>query len=381
MGPGLSSYIVKLDGADGVHLWSKQLGDADVTDLVLAVDALDNVLVMGTLWGNLDFGDGPLQSAGDGDILVAKFDPSGNYLWARSFGDVSQQRGHGIAADDTGSIVLTGAFFGSIDFGGGPLTSAGDSDAFIVKFDAAGNWVWDRHFGDTGVQNAKNVAVDGEGNTLVAGSFAGSVDFGGGPLISPLGDSFVVKLDASGNHLWSRRLGGPSAAASHIVVAFDGVGSALLTGYYSATLDFGGESLMSAGGYDLFVAKFDASQNHTFSKRFGDGSDQYGVSVAADILGNLVLTGYFEGAVDFGNGPIASAGSSDILLARLDASGNPLWSRRFGEAATDQNGRSVAVDKLGNTLLAGRFYGAVDFGNGPLLSEGATDIFVAKFSP
>ena len=125
----------------------------------------------------------------------------------------------------------------------------------------------------------------------------------------------------------------------------------------------------------------DSSQNPVFSRSFGDDSDQVGLSIAADTSGNLLLTGFFRGAVDFGDGPIASAGASDILLAKLDASGNPLWSKRFGDAATDQAGKSVAFDKFGNALLAGNFYGTVDFGNGPLVSAGGNDIFVAKFTP
>lgn len=371
------SFIVKLDGAVGEHRWSKQFGDtANLYDPLIAVDGLDNVLVVGTLWGSLDFGDGPIQSAGDGDVLVAKFDSAGNYLWAKSFGDVGSQRGNGIAVDNAGNIVVTGAFSGSVDFGGGPLTSAGDSDVFIVKFDTDGEWVWNRRFGDTNSQEGENVAMDQTGNVLVAGSFAGTVDFGGGPLTAPLVDVFTIKLDAFGDHIWSRRVG-----ASYIAVSVDKVGDALFTGYFSGTLDFGGESLVSAGGGDLFVGKMDSSQNPVFSRSFGDDSDQVGLSIAADTSGNLLLTGFFRGAINFGDGPIASAGALDILLAKLDASGNPLWSKRFGDAATDQAGMSVAFDKFGNALLAGTFYGTVDFGNGPLVSAGGNDIFVAKFTP
>jgi hypothetical protein len=124
----------------------------------------------------------------------------------------------------------------------------------------------------------------------------------------------------------------------------------------------------------------DPAGGHLFSRRFGDGADQYGTSVAVDATGNVVLTGFSRGALDFGGGPLASAGLEDVLLGKFDASGKHLWSKRFGDAAI-QVGYSVAVDNGSNTLLTGYFFGTVDFGNGPLVSVGTSDIFVAKFAP
>jgi hypothetical protein len=107
---------------------------------------------------------------------------------------------------------------------------------------------------------------------------------------------------------------------------------------------------------------------------------QAGFGVIADISGNVVATGIFDGQIDFGGGPMLSAGNGDMFLAKLDTHGGHLWSKRFGDPTT-QVGWSLARDYVGNTLATGDFQGAIDFGANPLVSEGGFDIFVAKLSP
>ena len=82
----------------------------------------------------MDFGGGPLTSAGGIDIFLAKFDPAGNHLWSKRFGDGFSQIGYSVTVDGADNVLFTGAFSGSVDFGGGPLTSAGGIDIFLAKF-------------------------------------------------------------------------------------------------------------------------------------------------------------------------------------------------------------------------------------------------------
>jgi hypothetical protein len=163
--------------------------------------------------------------------------------------------GHGIAVDSAGNVLLTGRFDGTVDFGGGPLSSAGSTDIFAVKLDAQGQHLWSRRLGGTDYEEGSGIAVDSAGNALLTGYFAGTADFGGGPLSSAgYYDVFVVKLDAQGQHLWSRRVGGTSNDRGY-GIAVDGVGNVLLTGEFLGTADFGGGPLSSAGSYDAFAVK------------------------------------------------------------------------------------------------------------------------------
>ena len=220
--------------------------------------------------------------------------------WSKAIG------GRSVKIDASGDVVLVGSLYGTVDFGGGPLTSAGSTDVFIAKFDADGNHLWSKRFGDENDQIGEGVAVDGSGNVVITGWFTGTVDFGGGPLVSTDYDIdvFVAKFDADGNHLWSKRFDSSVYGLEVIsTVAVDGSDNVVIAEQFVGTVDFGGVPLTSAGSVDIAVAKFDASGGHLWSKGFGDDNYQIAQSIAADGSGNVVITGYFGGTVDFGGGP------------------------------------------------------------------------------
>ncbi|MCH7548513.1 MAG: SBBP repeat-containing protein [Candidatus Krumholzibacteriota bacterium] len=193
------------------HAWSQRFGDANIQQQGrgVTVDSNGNVLVTGYFEGSVDFGGGPLASAGSEDIFVAKYDASGVHQWSQGFAVASAGRGHGVAVDASGNVAVAGRFAGTVDFGGGNLVSAGFEDIFVAKYDASGVHQWSQRFGGTGRDVGWAVAVDAPGNVVVTGRFLGTVDFGGGNLVSAgASDIFVAKYDASGVHQWSRRFGG-----------------------------------------------------------------------------------------------------------------------------------------------------------------------------
>jgi hypothetical protein len=338
------------------------------------------VLVAGNFAGSVDFGGGVLTSSGPGDVFVVKLDASGQHVWSRRFGSASGQVAYGVATDADGSVLVTGVFYGAIDFGGGALTSAGAADIFVAKLDPDGNHLWSRRFGDSANQTAYSIATDTMGNVVITGTCDGVVDFGAGPLPGAGGgDAFVTKLDAAGNHLWSKRFGDANDQIGYSV-AVGGAGDIIVAGALYGSADFGGGPVESAGGSDAFAVKLDADGNHLWSRRFGDAYDQIGYSVAADVAGNAVLTGTFGGLIDFDGGPLTSAGGGDVFVAKLDSMGQHLWSRRAGAAGQD-SGNAIKMDSTGDVVVAGDFAAMADFGAGPLMSAGASDVFVAKFSP
>lgn len=359
--------------------WGARFGDKEQqVGAGVAVDAANNVILTGWFQGTVDFGGGPLTSAGDRDIFVAKLDDAGGHSWSKSFGDASEQTSYGVAVDGEGNVFVAGAFRGTVDFGGGPLSAGASSHVFVAKFDPTGKLVFSKDFGQkdgSAPAVAHGLATDGSGNVLVTGAAAGLINFGGGdlPVIGPGDDAFVVKLDPMGNHLWSKRFGDSVGWG----IAVDGAGDAIVTGQFGTT-DFGGEVLASGDDAGVFLVKLDGDGNHVWSEGFGGAGIQVGSSVAVDGVGNIAVTGYFEGDVDFGGQALASAGGEDIFVAKLDASGGHLWSKGFGDGADKQRGRSVAMDGKGNVLLTGSLFGSADFGGGALTSAGQDDLFVAK---
>jgi len=367
------------EAAPHVHDWSQQFGDASSQQSnSIAVDASGNSVVTGWFMGTVDFGGGILTSAGGSDVFLAKFDPGGNNIWSQRFGDASGQVANKVTVDPFGNVIVTGYFQGTVNFGGGVLTSAGSNDIFVAKFDASGNHLWSQSFGDASDQQPFDVECDGLGNVVVTGHFEGTVDFGGGLLTNAGGkDIFVAKFYAAGSHMWSQRFG-DAADQYGIGVETDGSGNALVTGYFLSTVDFGGGVLVSGGSFDTYIVKFDAGGTHLWSQRFGDTNSDLGEGVAADGSNNVILAGRFVDTIDFGGGVLTSSGSQDVFLAKFDASGTHLWSQRFGDTNQDVN-NAVAVDGSGNIVITGQDRGLIDFGGGPLLAVDLLDGYVAKF--
>jgi hypothetical protein len=318
---------------------------------------------------------------------VADCDPAGKCtsggclplgVWSKRFGDAASQRAHGVAVDAAGNVLVVGELEGSLDAGGGPLVSAGGQDAFVAKFDANGAHLWSKRFGDAEPQVALDVSVDGAGNVIACGSLTGVVDFGGGPLATVgFANLFVVALDAGGAHQWSRRFG--DFHAEYVRCRFDAAGNVLLAGHFRGKVDFGGGPLASTQGpgADIFVAKLDAAGNHLWSKRFGDGANQRANGLAVDGAGNVVVAGGFDGTLDFGSIVLTSSGVEDVFVAKLDATGAPVWAKRFGDSA-QQAATAVAVDAAGDVVLTGSFSGTLALGGPPLQATGFVDAFVAK---
>jgi hypothetical protein len=319
-------------------------------------------------------------------------------------GGTSSDIGYGLAVDGSGNVHVTGVFVNTVDFDPGAgtanLTSAGGGDIFIAKYDASGNYVWANRVGGPNSDSGLGLAVDGSGNVHLTGFFTNTVDFDPGAGTANLvsvgaGDIFIAKYDASGNYVWAKGVGGASGDDIGSGIGLDGNGNIYLTGYFQGTnLDFdpgaGTANLTSAGVFDIFIAKYEASGNYVWANRVGGTSADISYGLALDGSGNMHITGYFEGAnVDFdpgaGTANLVSVGAGDIFIAKYDASGNYVWANRVGGASTDI-GRGIALDGSGNVHVTGFFLGSdVDFdpgaGTANLTSAGGADIFIAKYDP
>jgi len=243
------------------------------------------------------------------------------HLWSKRFGGYVIDEGHSISVDSDSNIYIIGNFYSStIDFGGGTLTNAGYQDIFLAKFDSNGNHLWSKSFGGSSYDYGQSVSVDSSGNVYITGWFESStIDFGGGTLTNAGGwDIFLAKFDSNGNHLWSKRFGGSSDDLGSSV-SVDSSGNVYITGWFwSSTIDFGGGALINVGLNDIFLVKFDNNGNHKWSKRFGGGDWDEGYSVSVDISGNVYGTGLFSGSnIDFGGCPLSSAGgTTDIYIIK-----------------------------------------------------------------
>ena len=388
--------------SNGAPLWVKQFGASSQDGVKnesngIAVDGSGNVYITGTFYPTLDFGGGALVSSSSTDTFVVKFAADGTHVWSRNFPSLSGDSGKAIAVDPAGNVIVAGFLSGWVDFGGGVLRSAGSADIYVAKFSSAGAHIWSKIFGDLNPQFPKSIATDTHGNVLVTGYFQGTVDFGGGPLTSAMNpvsglsnDAFLVKLSPDGAHLWSKSFGDLEGLEQQgYSVASDLSDNVVVTGYVVGTVDFGGGPLSQVGNQDVFIARYASSGQHLWSKRFGAAGNvdfiQYGTGVATDSGGNVTLTGYVRGPVDFGGGVLPTSDLSyisDAFIAQFQPDGSHRWSKRYGDSQS-QYGRGVATDAGGNVLAIGEFLGSIDFGGGPSTTPGTvnTHVYLVKLSP
>jgi hypothetical protein len=365
------------DASPGSVCTLRGYGDADyqwVLDAAMDKDA--NVVIVGNFNGSLDFGNGTLTGKGLDDAFVTRFDSAGNASWSKAFGDGDRQEIERVAVDSDDDIFVTGHFSGSMDFGCGPLTSTKGLDVFVGKLDPMGTCLWSRRLGGAGDQFARGIGVDASGDVFLAGSLWGSTDFGEGTITSQgFEDIFLIKLDPDGNTLWAKTFG-DSDSQEPWDLAVDEAGNVALTGYVLGKVDFGNEPTTGSGMPDAFVAKFDGDGNAMWSRRFGDASLQFGQSVATSGE-DVVIAGEFEGCLDFDDGIECTTGTDyDEFVAKFDGTGALTWHSVIG-GAFNQSNIVVAADPLGNIAVTGSFEGSIDSIDPPLESLDAEDGFVA----
>jgi hypothetical protein len=361
--------------------WAQQAGGADWdVGTSVAVDPSGNLYATGYFTDTATFGELTLQSISGRAIFVAKYSPEGAVQWARQAGGVFSDEGLGIAVDADGNAYVTGYFIEGATFDTLPLQGAGHADVFVAKYAPGGELLWARQAGGSRWDHGAAIAVDANGHVYVTGTFTASATFGAFSLESAgLGDVFVAKYSPAGDVLWVRQAGGPDPDVG-MGIAVDAEGNVYVTGEFGATAHFGPFTLASAGGSDVFVAKYSADGDALWARRAGSWSPAMGRDVAVDAAGHVYVTGEFIDQADFGAHTLTGVGYKDVFLAKYSSDGDVLWARQAGGTFEDL-GNAMALDAAGNVYAAGYFQGEATFGALTLTSIMAGDVFVAKYSP
>ena len=304
--------------------------------------------------------------------------------WVKVVGGDTYDLGRSLTVDADGNVYTTGYFSGTVDFDPGPdvmkLNSGKGSAIFIQKLDANGNFLWAKSCAviGIGIGAGFSITIDEDDNIYTTGYFSDTVDFDPGIGVMELyavgeRDIFILKLDANGNFLWAKSFGGKGEDFGYSI-AIDANGNVYSTGYFSDTVDFdpGPDSMkISAVGFlDAFIQKLDANGNLLWVKSFGEDGDDVGFSIKVDAKGNVYTTGFIF--------------ARDIFIQKLDTQGNFLWAKFFG-GNNSEEGKSIVIDEGGNIYTTGYFSDTVDFDPGTgvvnLSAVGGSDAFIQKLDP
>ena len=379
-------------------------GSVDVESNSVFNDAAGNVYITGSLQGTANFS--PTGSAvnvtslGGRDAFLAKYSNTGALVWVkdiRGANSASVAQGSAITVDASGNVIVTGTFTGSFNFDPGTgMTSLGAlarNDVYVAKYNSSGALVWAKQVVGSGnaFDQGYAVAVDGAGNIGVGGTFQGTASFGSA-ILSAGGssDSFVSKLDANGNFLWTRATTGTgSSLAQTSGLTFDASNNLILAGFYAGTVDFDPTNTLLQlpvyGSRDIFVQKFDGSGNLAWTKSVGSPDIDQANSVAADASGNVYVTGTFSSTADFDPGPSVSnlnaGGFEDGFILKLNASGGFLWAKDLSTTGYNAaQGTGIALDTSGHVFVAGYYQGTLTLAAGQTLtSAGSYDVFLGEY--
>jgi len=385
--------------------WAKSLGGIDQeTPSKIKTDANGNVYTIGSFFGNTDLDPGPATAnftcAGLTDIFISKLDASGNFVWAKQIGSATEEVPFGIDVDASGNVYSIGWFNGTTDFDPGATTytlTASLKDQFILKLDAAGNFVWARQFGaPTASVHPISIALDNSGDVYTTGNFDGTADFDPGiadySLISNgVTDIFISKLDAAGNFVWAKSYG--SVGNDYVkAMALDPSGVIYSIGTFDAVIDFGPSinttTFSPIGGVDMFVSVTDNAGNFIFAKQFGDVTGSvFPQSIAVDSQNKIYAAGFFGGTFDFDPSVsfasnLSSVGNVDAFILKLDAGGQYVWANSIGGPSVSCYAPALKTDALFNVYVAGYFNGLTDFDPGIAVNNlsvsGSHDAYLLK---
>jgi len=350
--------------------WTKCAANGGGEGWSVATDATGNVFFSGGFYEYITFGSHTLTDPSIGylHIFLVKYDASGNVMWALNSSGQSNANGLSIVTDALGNIYMTGYYSGgSITFGTHVLNNAGLEDAFVIKYDQAGNFVWATNLGGTLYERGYSISTNNSGELFITGFYTTPLlVFGSDTLPNPTDKNvFVAKLDTAGNIIWARGSLGTAANDRGFGVAADTSGNVFVTGEYaSPAIIFGNDTLFNQGATDIFLVKYNLFGNIIWTKNLGGVNYDYGLSAATNSFGKIFITGF----VDY----------SRMFIAQYDTNGNIDWiSYSTGYA----RGYCVSSDAIGNAYVSGMMYGdSISFGTITLpLLAGDDPMFVAGF--
>jgi hypothetical protein len=369
-------YLAKYD-ADGDNLWAKGFGGTESDNgQTIGMDADGNIYISGTYTGTANFDGFSLQAPGPLGYFFAKFDGEGNCLWAV---DLAQTQSSLVVesayTDNNGNTFLTGYFYESALFGDINLVSAGNADIFVVKVDSSGDVLWAKGMGGSSNDRSKGISSDQAGHIYIAGSHANNATFCDITITDFAG--FVLKMDQEGNCIDLFNIG---AGAYDVSVSLDGDGQIFVGASFVNQVVVGDQTLVSAGGSDMYVARFEADGTLQWVKQIGGpewGDAAKAIATGSD--GLVFFTGQYQGAVQFGDILLETpnADFANIFFAILNAQGEILAAEGMSSQTSDTP-HTLYVNSGGSVFLAGSFNGTTQFNSIPLHSI-AMDGFFMKY--
>jgi len=340
---GVDAFLVKTD-SNGNKIWAKNYGGSNHDSFYKVISSSDGgYIAVGYSYStNYNI----TQPKGDADAIIAKISSNGTLLWWKNIGGTDYDSFYSVAQLDDGSFIAVGD---SRSTNGDITALKGYYDAIMTKFDTNGNILWTKNLGGSEGESFFSITPTIDGGFVVSGES----DSTNGDLTSNNGyyDAFIAKFDANGNKLWWKSYGGDiDDSFSSVALLPDGGYVASGYSYSSASGDIPGNKGTSG---DFIVAMFDSSGNKIWLKNYGGSDGDYPISIVRMNDGNFLFVGYsnsLDGDIVSPKDP--SGMTMDVVLIKIDGSGNVIWSKNIGGPNDDYIG-DVFLKTNGDAFFAG----------------------------
>jgi hypothetical protein len=384
-------FIVKYNIAGDV-IWARSaVGDDNSFGECIKSDVNGNIYVTGYFNGSgiINIDSIVLGNGNSFDqYFIAKFNTSGDVIWAKTASSNSSTNGRGVDIDAMGNVNVTGIFDSTITFDKITLTSVLGPDIFLVKYNSEGNVVWAKSAGGSGQDIVNSIFTDPIGSSIITGYFQTyPITFDTITLTNNgSSNTFITKYDSSGNAIWSKKNSIGSAYSN--CISLDSMGNSYITGFFNSNnISFDSIILTNTGlGENIFIVKYNKTGDVLWAKNIGGSglTADEGHGISTDENGNSYITGFFQNMIIFGGTPLISSGNNDIFIAKYDDTGNVLWATKAGGTKVDVS-NSICLDKYGNTYITGWFFSPFLYCSNITLINSDTindpaEIFVAKLN-
>jgi hypothetical protein len=371
-------FVVKFDTAGNV-LWAKSFGGiADDIANGIITDANGNIFITGSFndttiaFGTFQLNNHITEPA-TSDMFLAELSSNGTVVNAFSLGGNGNDEGVALAIDATGFVCIAGDYTDTL-----PLNATdtlinytpGSPDIMLLKVNTTNQTVVWAKSGNGGFYDKPfSITVDAQKNIYMTGvsnsdwlSFSPLLYAGGGNQ-----EAFTVKYNTNGVPQWVKGVSGSLDEQGTGIIS-DGKGNVVVCGYTrSATVYFDTTLVANHGDYDMFIVKYDTAGNRLWSKVLGSTGNDRAYALAADTGGSFVMGGVFDSPLlILDNDTVSTTGLLDMLVAKLDAGGNFIWTKQNGSTG-DDNIYAVALSQSWRIALAGQF-------SSPLLELDSTSV-------
>ncbi len=381
-------YFAKYDN-NGNELWVKHFGGNYNNQFNQKYESAgrpvydpisNSVYLIGSFIGSCTIGSFNLFASlgpNDLEIFIAKFDLSGNCIWAKSAGSYGDDRCYDLALTSSGDLFIIGTVRYPATFDTANISNGG----FLAKYSSSGNCIFAKLIcngitlfsGAAGIP--REIYVYGNNLYLIIGKHSDTLTIDTSTIIIPNNYSFVLaKFDLSGNIQAYKVCGGPSPEFGELTIDNNG-NCYFVSRFFGGYAIFDNDTIHATGTTDFFFAKYDQNLNFQWVRQSNASNNARAIGCSADALGNVYITGSFSGNATFGSFYVSANTSEDMFLARYDANGNCLGIRHEGQGI----GYGVQTLQDGSCVVTGNYYGNITFGATPTLTGyGGNDIFIAK---